>query len=178
MKRIFAACLVFGALILAGGCGGGGSTGTAGIDVEGATTPTATTFETTASTIVEPNHKCIEAFAEYAKALADDSNVNEGRFQEATIRLCGHDEWLTAVEGYTEGANCIACVNPERVLWHSVVARRTPRRHVRVSRTLSRRSADEEVRVEVRFFGVVDDSLGEAVELLLDRQEAEHVVED
>jgi len=30
----------------------------------------------------------------------------------------------------------------------------------------------------VRFYGVVDDRLGEAVELFLDRDEAERVVED
>lgn len=115
--------LVLAVLVLAAGCGGGASTGTEGIDVEGATssattsettTPEMTTSETTA---VEPNGKCTAAFAKYAQALENNPNVSEGRFQEAIINLCSHDEWLTAVEGYTKGANCIACVNPERVLW-------------------------------------------------------------
>ena len=35
MKCVFAGGLVLGALMLAAGCGGGGSTGTEGIDVEG-----------------------------------------------------------------------------------------------------------------------------------------------
>jgi hypothetical protein len=73
---------------------------------------------TGAATVSGP---CHAAMATYHKKLLKDeadpsSNLDEGPLQVATLKPCeSKAEWLAAVEPYSEGGGCIACVEKEKV---------------------------------------------------------------
>jgi len=95
------------------GCGGSTSGG-------GSTESVAATEETSGTSESEPeiSAACTAAMAAYSEALVSDPNISEGPFQRRTIHSCkSRDEWLKAVEPYTEGEEAIAFARPERVLW-------------------------------------------------------------
>jgi hypothetical protein len=82
------------------GCGGSTSGG-------GSTETVVGTEESSDTSGSEPeiSAACTAAMAAYSEALVSDPDISEGPFQRRTIHACkSRDEWLKAVEPYTEGA--------------------------------------------------------------------------